>query len=432
MINLHATPFVPGRARGTIYHGVQATTPDKLLVVTHEQIKSFDAPSAGLIVVGGAPLSHHMIRLLGLGIPTVMVTVQQAEQLLEGTEAILDGTTGVVSSPAEAHKAEPYTQPQPPQTALPVKTANGDSVALSASIGKLEGAKRAVRYGATAIGLIRSEFLITLDGRQPDTDFYATTLTAICDAAAPLSVTFRLLDIAADKIPPWLGSVPGMEGPLGLQGSRLYGIEPVRSVFEAQVAAVGQLASRFELRLLVPFVACPEEFTCWRREIEALLPKPVAIGTMVETPAAALSIPELSALADFIVIGCNDMMQCLFAADRDVVEVSNLLNPYAPAVFRLLRHVAQAMGDATSKIQLSGLLPQVPAALPVLLGMGYRIFSAEPLLIPFLARTVQETDTKVAKRLAADVCAAPDAASVRAILDLRGGAVWALDAPTDR
>ena len=73
MTDLHATPFVPGRALGIIHHGVQATTPDKLLVVTHEQIKSFDAPSAGLIVVGGAPLSHHMIRLLGLGIPTVMV-----------------------------------------------------------------------------------------------------------------------------------------------------------------------------------------------------------------------------------------------------------------------------------------------------------------------------------------------------------------------
>ncbi len=432
MIDLHATPFVPGRARGTIHHGVQATTPDKLLVVTHEQLNSFDAPSAGLIVVGGAPLSHRMIHLLGLGIPTVIVTVQQADQLLEGTEAILDGTTGVVSSPEDAYKAEPYTQPQPPRAAVPVKTANGESVALCASIANLEGAKRAVRYGATAIGLIRSEFLVTLDGRQPDADFYATTLTAICEAAVPLSVTFRLLDIAADKIPPWLGSVPGMEGPLGLQGSRLYGIEPVRTVFEAQVAAAGQLASRFDLRLLVPYVTCPEEFMRWRREIEVRLPTPVAVGTMVETPSAALSISELSTLADFVVIGCNDMMQCLFAADRDVVKVSNLLNPYAPAVFRLLRHVAQAMGDATSKVQLCGLLPQVPAALPVLLGLGYRTFSAEPLLIPFLARTVQETDTMVAKRLAADVCAAPDAASVRAILDLRGGAVWALGASTGR
>lgn len=426
MISLQATPFVPGRVRGTIRHGVQAAAPDSLLVVTHEQLNSFDAASAGLIVVGGAPLSHRMIRLLGLGVPTVMVTEQQADQLMEGTEAILDGTTGLLSSSGQAAIVGPHTEPQPPQAATPVNTANGQSVALCASIANLEGAKRAVRYGATAIGLIRSEFLVTPDGRRPDADFYTATLTAIGKAADPLSVTVRLLDIAADKMPPWLEPIPGMGGPLGLQGSRVYGIEPVRSVFHAQVAAMGQLASQFDLRVLVPYVARPEEFVRWRREIETLLPAPMAIGAMAETPAAALSISELLALADFVAIGCNDMMQCLFAADRDVVEVGHLLDPYAPAVFRLLRQVARAVGDAASEIQLCGLLPQVPAALPVLLGLGYRAFSVEPLLIPFLARTVEETDTAAAAPLAVEVCAAPDAASVRTILDAPGSAVGAL------
>ena len=71
-------------------------------------------------------------------------------------------------------------------------------------------------------------------------------------------------------------------------------------------------------------------------------------------------------------------MQCLFAADRDLAEVRHQLDSYSPELFRFLKQAADAAGDNMYKVQLCGLLPQMPGVLPVLLGMGFRVFSVAP------------------------------------------------------
>ena len=91
---------------------------------------------------------------------------------------------------------------------------------------------------------------------------------------------------------------------------------------------------------------------------------------MTEVPAAILDMQHWFEVADFVSIGCNDLMQCLFAADRDIPELRNYLDPCAPALFRFLRQAATAAGENIDKVQLCGLLPQMPGVLPVLLGMG--------------------------------------------------------------
>jgi len=244
-----------------------------------------------------------------------------------------------------------------------------------------------LRQGAAAIGLVRSEFIEPASGERPDAAFYLTVFRELCQAAYPLPVTVRLLDIAADKRP-------------------------------AQLEAVSRLAPEFELSLLLPYVVRVEEFGRWRTEIERGLPAPLAIGSMIETPAAALNIVEILAQADFVALGCNDLMQCLFAADRDVPEVAPLLDPYALVLYRFLGQTIAAAGDAAERIQVCGLLAQLPGILPILLGMGYRRFSVEPVLIPWLAQTVSVTDTAEAASLAAAVCAAADSDTVRALLAL--------------
>ena len=72
-----------------------------------------------------------------------------------------------------------------------------------------------------AIGLVRTEFLLPDAGVMPDRAFYAEAFEAVLEAAYPLPVTFRLLDLAADKHPSWASALPDT-GPLGLHGSRLY------------------------------------------------------------------------------------------------------------------------------------------------------------------------------------------------------------------
>ncbi len=417
MSELQATPFVPGIARGTLCRE-RRVMPDSILIVAQHELEAvLEHRPAGLVVVDGAPFSHPMIRLFEMGIPTVVLSKEKAKTLEEGKEVLVDGTCGLIVWPVDTI-TQPMQAPEPPSADEALYTADGVEVALRASVSSSETTAQAVAQGASAIGLVRSEFLVSEDGRLPDTAFFENTLSTLCDIARPLPVTIRLPDIAADKPVPWMKPVAGMTGALGLQGVRLYDMEPVKSVLNAMLGAINKLANRYELSLLIPYVVHLEEFRHWRSEIELRLGTVLPVGVMAETPAAVLSMQDWFEVADMVSIGCNDLMQCLFAADRDLPELKSLIDAYAPVLFRLLRQAAEASGENLNKVQLCGLLPQMPGILPVLLGMGYAAFSVQPIMIPYLAKVTTETILSQAKLLADDVCEAKDSHEVREILGL--------------
>jgi phosphoenolpyruvate-protein kinase (PTS system EI component) len=418
-----AIPYVPGRVRGVLRFGAARASADAISVVPAAEIPRLAVRSAGIIGVDAAPLSHEMIRLFGAGIPTVILSRKEAGGLPEGREVWLDGLTGTISDSAEGLADE---APPPPPFGVPVTTADGVAVSLRASVASSEAAARARANGATSIGLLRSEYLEPPDGRVPDTAYFRSAFGELCEAARPLPVTVRLVDAAGDKCPAWLGQQPDVLRTLGLQGSRLFDTEPTRSVVLAQVTALGALAAAFDLSILVPFITSIDELRRWRDLILGTLPAPLPVGTMAETPAALLALPELLAAGDLVGVGCNDLMQCLFAADRDLAAVAHLMDPYAPAVYRFLRLAASTAGRDLDRVHLCGLLPQLPGVMPLLIGLGFRAFSVEPVLIPWLAATVQTLDLASAVQLAEDVCAAPDARAVRELIHLPGAAPWAL------
>jgi phosphoenolpyruvate-protein kinase (PTS system EI component) len=371
---------------------------------------------AGLIVIDAAPFSHTMIQLLGLNIPIVIISKLQAKQVPAQSYLRINGNNGEVKA------VDPHAvfQCEPPLTLLPgqpVSTADGVAVYLNASVSSADAASRALNHGAAAIGLVRSEFLRPSDESIPDGEYCQRVFTEICEAAKPLSITIRLLDLAPDKKPPWLKPLAGMHGPLGLQGVRTYHIEAVQQVVLAQLAAINQLTAKFHIRLLIPYVTSSKEFRHWRDTIKSLLASPIEVGAMLETPAAVLDIDNWLAQADFVSIGCNDLMQCLFAADRDLPPLQHYLNPYAPALLRFLQQTAISAGDQIHKIQLCGLLPQWPGILPLMVVMGYTNYSVEPLKIPYLAQTIAAINVKKMQSLIEQVCHAPNAPTVCGLLN---------------
>ncbi|MGB5606873.1 MAG: putative PEP-binding protein, partial [Gammaproteobacteria bacterium] len=265
-------------------------------------------------------------------------------------------------------------------------------------------------------GLVRSEFFVPAAGCLPDAAFYEKEFHDLCTAAVPLPVTIRLLDIAADKHPAWLPVDAAAGGVLGLQGVRLYDREPVHSVYRAQLAAIDALAGTFDLRVLLPCVADLDELGHWRADIRRQLTHTLPFGVMAETPAACLQIGAWLEVADFVSIGCNDLMQCLFGADRERPELRRYLDPHAPPLFRFLQQVAAAGQGQLERVQLCGVLPQLPGILPVLLGLGFRVFSVEPALLPYLWQCIANTTIGAARVLADKVCAAPDGGAVRELL----------------
>ncbi len=412
---LSATPYVPGRARGILRFGPAASAPQVIVVLRQHELAALGTRPAGIVLVEGAPFSHPALRLLGRAIPTVLAEQGQLKGLVEGGEYLLDGHCGQLIRPVPGMLAD-AGQPAPPEMGKPVPTRDGANVELRASVGSAAGCAAAVEQGAAAIGLVRTEYLFPEDGSRPDADFLAAAFEQICQAARPLPVNFRLVDIAGDKIPPWLGRVSGIAGVRGLQGARLYASEPVRQVYLDELKALGKLAGQYRLSVLLPYVASLPELETLVTEIRQYLPPSVRIGTMLETPAAALAANDFLSAVDFAALGCNDLMQCLFAADRDLPELRAWLNPHAPALYRFLAMVAERAGDSLGTLQVCGLLSQWPGILPVLLGLGYRVFSVDPVMIPWLAQTVRQTDTSQAARLARAACEARRPDEVRQLL----------------
>ena len=412
---LQVKPFVPGTARGILCRGYRAASFDNILMLTQQELAVLDIRPSGIMVIDAAPLSHPMIRLLSLGIPTVLLTSETASKLEPGEEVVIDGFQGtIITSPDAGLEAMPA--PEPPQAGAAIALNDGSHVFLRASIFNSDDAALAVQQGAAAIGLVRTEFLLPEQGEPPDAAFYESTLRELCNRASPLAVTLRLLDIAPDKQVPWLKPLAGISSPLGMQGVRLYDVEPVRGVLSALLHAINRVAEDYELKLLLPYVTRLEEFSYWRSRIEQQLHKDLPIGTMAESPAAILAMPHWFEVADFVSIGCNDLMQCLFAADRDLAEVAHHLEPYSPELFRFLNQAAEAAGDNIDSVQLCGLLPQTPAVFPVLLGMGFRVFSVAPVMIPYLAKIASEASLPQSGKLAQQVCMAKNSAQVRGLL----------------
>jgi phosphoenolpyruvate-protein kinase (PTS system EI component) len=405
--------FVPGVVRGRL---TRSPENQGVLVADHTFLSGLSAYPAGCVLLDAAPFSHLSIGLLSRGIPTVILGAAQARLLGEGIEVVLDGASGRVL-PAEMDDAD--LTPPPPPVPRDLSTLDGEPVELRASVRSAAAARLARERGATAIGLVRTEFLLPGAGRMPERTFYARSFEALLKAADPLPVTFRLLDLAPDKHPAWAAALPAT-GPLGLHGSRLYRDPLVRGVVEAQIQALRPLSRHFSVRLLIPNVDSVGQFRQRRASIDAVLSEAVvSVGAMLETAGAALAVDGFLAESDFVGFGLNDLMQSLFGADRDLPAVRFHLDPYAPALYRFLRLTAELAGEGVGRLQLCGILPQLPGVLPVLLGLGFRTFSVDVAHAPYLARTVAARSSAEDRDLAAAVCAAVSGA---AVADLLG--VW--------
>jgi phosphotransferase system enzyme I (PtsI) len=113
----------------------------------------------------------------------------------------------------------------------------------------------------------------------------------------------------------------------------------------------------------------------------------IAIGVMIELPAAALTADLLAAESDFFSIGTNDLIQYCLAVDRTDDRVSGLYAPLHPAILRTIRLVVRAARHHRIPVALCGEMASDPALLTLLVGLGLREFSMAAGALP-LAKQV--------------------------------------------
>ncbi len=310
------------------------------------------------------------IKIAGKQFSVGAVTVK------EGDVISLDGSTGDVmvgemklaaaEPPAEFHTILQWSD-QVRKGKLGVR-ANADTG---------EDATNARNLGAEGIGLCRTEHMFLAPDRLPvvremilaDTAAEETAALAelgrvqqidfeeILEAMDGLPVTVRLLDPPLHEFLPSVeelrikqatgGLSPREKAELkaaedwaehnpmlGTRGVRLGVVKP--GLYAMQVKALMAAAAALRkkgknpiVEVMIPLTVTREELALARSwvqtEIDAAVKgiknKPdVTIGTMIETPRAALRADEIAEEADFFSFGTNDLTQMAFGFSRDDVE----------------------------------------------------------------------------------------------------------------
>ena len=294
----------------------------------------------------------------------------------EGDMVSLDGGTGAVMLGAmELSAAEP-----PPEFATILTWADQirkGKLAVRANADTGEDAANARRLGAEGIGLCRTEHMFLAPDRLPVVremilantpeqeeaalaklrDVQQQDFEEILEAMDGLPVTVRLLDPPLHEFLPSVEELRIKEATTGLsakekkllaaaeswsehnpmigtRGVRLGVIKPglyamqVRALLDAAAALRGRGLNPI-VEIMIPLTVTREELGLARSwcetEIDAAIKgmknKPeITIGTMIETPRAAIRADQIAEEADFFSFGTNDLTQLAFGFSRDDVE----------------------------------------------------------------------------------------------------------------
>jgi phosphocarrier protein FPr/phosphocarrier protein len=295
-------------------------------------------------------------------------------------------------------------------------TADGVRIEVFANLASADDAHAAVAAGAEGCGLLRTEFLFLDRDTPPDKEEQQRVYSEIAAVLGTRPLIVRTLDIGADKNVPYVALGQEENPALGLRGIRLGFARP--DLLVTQLAAIVAAVPAEQCRIMLPMVTEADEVRQVRRLLDgaaqvAGMTKPISLGAMVETPAAAVLADSIAAEADFLSIGTNDLTQYVLAADRGNAAVSVRTDALHPAVLRLIRKTTEGAREHGRWTGVCGGLASDTVAAPVLIGLGVTELSVAPAAVPMIKSTVRQLRIDDCRALAERACAATSAHEVR-------------------
>lgn len=387
---------------------------------------------AGIIASGGSPSGHAAILARMRGLPALL-DYADVRSLPDGATAIIDGgKKTIVVNPSEEELRQARGMMEKEQAEArrlleesgPVRTPDGTEITLRANVSSVEEITASQEIGAEGVGLFRSEFLFLGREDLPSEDEQADVYARSAKACGGKPCVIRTLDAGGDKDIPAL-HLPKEANPfLGVRAIRVSLARP--ELLGTQLRAVLRAAKDGAAALLLPMIVSVEEIVtvrkaldCERRALFGDGDAPnVPVGVMIETPAAVLIADALAKYADFFSIGTNDLAQYTLAADRTnaaLAAAADLDAMFHPAVLRLIQMTVEAGGKAEIPVAVCGEMAAEPLAVPLLLGLGVRILSLAPAMLPRIRAVVRKTALESAAALAGEALRCETSAKVRAI-----------------
>ncbi|MEE2890428.1 MAG: phosphoenolpyruvate--protein phosphotransferase [Planctomycetota bacterium] len=372
-------------------------TPAQTAKLDPEKVKGFATDMGG-------KTSHTAIMGRALGIPAVVGLDDISTSVVGGDRIIIDGYRGVVIiDPDEGQISDYLARGREMEklslhfrslAKLPAETLDGHLLEVHANIEIPSEVKAAVEFGASGIGLYRTEF-IHLQSPTAGEEVHLENYRSVLESLGGLPLTVRTLDLGGDKLP---DGGPEEENPfLGCRSIRwcLANPEP----FRAQIRAILRAGALGPVRMMLPMITTiPEldrslqiidEVSDELRSSEDDFDENVPIGVMVEVPSLALIASHVADRVSFLSIGSNDLVQYTLAVDRGNEHVADLYDPMHPAVLQLIARVVRTGEDHGVRISLCGEMASEPIYLPLLVGLGLREISVSPQLIPEVKQVIR-------------------------------------------
>lgn len=426
------------------------------VIVLADDLAPSDTASApperllGIALAQGGTTSHAAILARALGIPAVVgVGPMLLSAAHDGDTLALDAGNGqVIIRPDEAALAATRAAQAAAQAGQAQESArllvwrertgatrDGAPIPIMANASSVAEARAAVEMGAEGIGLLRTEFLFARSERLPSAEeqasLYADIINAYGSSRGP--ITIRTLDAGADKPLPSLSAFTSQlaaeaNPALGVRGLRLQ--LRFEELLLAQMEGIALAAAQTDapVHVMLPMVTTVEEIEAARQTLataqdhvaaQGLEPRHIALGIMVETPAAAFNAAALARHAEFFSIGANDLAQYVMAADRLHPDLAPLREPTQPALLRAIQLAAQMGAARHIPVAVCGEMAGEPALAALLVGLGVSELSMAPnhiLTVREALASYRMADLRVIAERAAT--AETVAAANRALADL--------------
>lgn len=393
------------------------------ILVAHELLPSEAASrlSQGNVLavaldMGGAT-SHTAILARSLNIPAVMGLSNITQKVKSGDMLIVDGTDGevIINPPlatrrefiSKKKKYDDYRRELKKTAKLKAKTLDEVRFFPLANIELPEEVKLALSLGAEGIGLFRSEFIYFSRSSLPDEKDHYKIYDQVARDAFPYPVYIRTIDIGGEKNLPQMKIEKEPNPALGLRAIR-FSLRD-RGLFKIQLRAILRASVQKNVHILIPMITELEEIDEVKRllaEVQQELREQgikfdenIPLGVMIEVPAAAAMADQVVKEVDYVSVGTNDLIQYYLAVDRSNELVSYLFKPLHPSILRSLKFIIESAREEGKEVAVCGEMAADPLSAIVLLGLGLKHFSMNPIFIPRIKRVLRSVEFDTAKNI---------------------------------
>ena len=400
----------PGQLTGPAVCLADDLTPGQFLELDKTLLK-------GLLLKSGGTTSHTVILARSFNIPTLVGVESESLLPWRNQPVFVDGNAGAVVVNASDAGARYYRQEARVQQLIhaqqsvwldrEARTSDGLRIEIAANIAHAVETRPALRHGAEAIGLFRTEMLYMDRASAPDENELYNIFCQALEGANGRSIIVRTMDIGGDKPVDYL-NIPAENNPfLGYRAVRIY--EEYSALFTTQLKAILRASAHGKLKIMIPMISSMEE-VLWvkekiaeaRQELRAEkvpFDETIPLGIMLEVPSVMFIIDQCCEEIDFFSIGSNDLTQYLLAVDRDNAKVTRHYNSLNPAFLRALDYAVQAVHRQGKWIGLCGELGAKGSVLPLLVGLGLDEISMGAPSIPATKARLAQLDSRACRQL---------------------------------